>query len=281
MVAFDAWTRGGQRDLDSSANVRHVEIGAALIARDAYPQLSPADVLSRFDALARELDRHRLDQAPAEVAARAIGDHVHRVHGFRGNAEDYGDPRNSYLNDVLERRLGIPITLSIVTMAVARRVGVQVRGVSFPGHFLVRYERAHGGPLIADPFHGGRVLGADDLARLLRQSAGPSSRLQVRHLEPASTRAIMVRMLQNLKAAHLARGEGAKALLASTRIATLIPREPSAIRDRGLLQAQLGAPAGARADLLRYLELAPRAADAPKIRQVVAQLETRRDSVPN
>ncbi len=281
MVAFDEWTGGGQRDLDATGNVRHVEVGAALIARDAYPRLSPAEVLARLDALARDLDPLRLDRAPAEDAARAIGDHLHRVHGFRGNVDDYGDPRNSYLNDVLERRLGIPITLSIVTMAVARRVGVQARGVSFPGHFLVRFERAYGGPVVVDPFHGGRVHDHDALVRLLRQSAGASARLQLRHLEPASTRAIMVRVLQNLKAAHLARGEGAKALVAAARIASLVPREPWAIRDRGLLQAQLGAPVGARADLLRYLELAPRAADAPRIRQMVAQLDTRRDSAPN
>lgn len=281
MIGFDEWARGGPRELDGSVVGPYLEIGAALVARDAYPDVSVPGLLARLDAIARPLDRLALHRAPVETAARALAQHLYEVHGFRGNEAEYGDPRNSYLNEVLDRRLGIPITLAIVLMGVARRLSVPARGVSFPGHFLVRFERANGGPLIVDPFHGGRALSVEELTRLLRRASGPSTRLQLKHIEPASTRAIMVRVLSNLRAAHTARGDLPNALVAATRIVSLAPGEAWAIRDRGVLQAKLGAPASARADLLRYLELAPDANDAKAIRKMVDELSAKRVSAPN
>jgi regulator of sirC expression with transglutaminase-like and TPR domain len=268
---FDTWMRGSELDVTGSGPA--LEIGAALIARDAHPDLDVAAVLARLDALAAPLVPHNLHVRSTEEAVRAIVSHVYDAHGFAGNTDDYNDPRNSYLDDVLTRRRGLPITLAIVLLGVARRAGVAARGVSFPGHFLVRFDRRAGGPLIVDPFRGGRTLSVEELTQLLRRSI-PQARLQLRHLEPASTRAILTRVLVNLKNAHSARGDLRSALVAAMRISALVPREAWAIRDRGILQAQLGAPDGARADLLRYLELSPSADDADKIRQLLTRLPT-------
>lgn len=272
-IQFDSWMRGS--DLDMSGSGPALEVGAALIARDAHPDLDLREVLSRIDTLAEPLTSRDLHVRPPEEAVQTIVRHLYEVHGFAGNTDDYGDPRNSYLDDVLERRRGIPITLAIVLLGVARRAGVPARGVSFPGHFLVRFERPSGGPLMIDPFRRGRTLGVEELTQLLRRSV-PQARLQLRHLEPASTRAILTRVLVNLKNAHSARGDFASALVAAMRITTLVPREPWAIRDRGVLQAQLGAPAAARADLIRYLELAPSAEDGERIRELLARLPSDR-----
>ncbi len=272
-VQFDTWMRASELDVTGSGPA--LEIGAALIARDAHPDLDVAAVLAQLDALAAPLQAHNLHVQSTEDAVRAIVAHLYEVTGFAGNTTDYGDPRNSYLDDVLSRRRGIPITLAIVVLGVARRLGVPARGVSFPGHFLVRFDRRAGGPLIVDPFRAGRTLSVEELTQLLRRSV-PQARLQLRHLEPASTRAILTRVLVNLKNAHTARGDLPSALLAATRITALVPREAWALRDRGMLQAQLGAPDGARADLARYLELSPNADDTAKIRELLARLPNAR-----
>jgi len=281
VLSFDDWARDGSKELDRFGGSPWLEIGALLVARDAHPELDVRSLLGQLDALAEPLAGRALHRASVEDAAEAIAHHLFGVHGFRGNEAEYGDPHNSHLNDVLERKLGIPITLAIVLMGVARRVGVTARGVSFPGHFLVRYERTHGGPLIVDPFDRGRALTMDELERRLRratESRTPAPegeyepRLQMRHLEPATLRAIVVRVLTNLKAAYLAKGDPARALVAATRIVTLAPGDPVALRDRGLLQARLGAPAGARADLAQYLEMSPKANDAARIEQMLEHL---------
>jgi regulator of sirC expression with transglutaminase-like and TPR domain len=271
-IGFDEWFRTGTRELDRAAGGPTLEIGAALVARDAHPDLDVRSVLSSLDELAAPLLARRLHLEPTEVAAAAIAHHLYGVHGFRGNEDDYSDPRNSYIDDVLQRRLGIPITLAVVLVSVARRASVSAHGISFPGHFLVRFERPHGGPLVVDPFHGGRAMNSAELTRLLQHTGGPKASLQLKHLEAATTRATLVRVLTNLKNALMGRGDLPRALVAATRIATLMPGEPWPVRDRGMLQAQLGAHAGARDDLLRYLELAPSAADAARIRELLSRL---------
>lgn len=277
VLSFDDWARDGTRELDRLGGSPWLEIGAALVARDDHPDLDVRGVLGLLDALAEPLVERGLHRAPVDDAVAAIAEHLYGVMGFRGNEADYGDPHNSHLNDVLERRTGIPITLAIVLMGVSRRVGVPARGVSFPGHFLVRFDRTHGGPLIVDPFDRGRSLTMTELEQRLRRAtpgtdAQSEVRLQMRHLEPATLRAILVRVLGNLKSAHLAKGSPARALVAATRIVTLLPRDAVALRDRGLLQARLGAPAGARADLEQYLALSPKANDVGQIEQLLARL---------
>jgi regulator of sirC expression with transglutaminase-like and TPR domain len=260
-----------------------VALGAALVARDVYPDLDVQAVLDDLDRLAAPLFPARLEQHPAEEQARALNEHIYGTMGFQGNESDYYDPKNSLLSDVLLRKMGIPLTLAIVYCEVARRVGVPARGVGFPGHFIVRIERVGRGgasPLVIDPFFGGRVLQEAELKARLGRILGPNGSADVdSHLAPATPRAILVRMLTNLKAIYLTRGEKARAHLAVDRIASLLPNAAGPLFERGRLAAQLGARESARSDLTRALTLHPDDADERAIRAELAQLGGERASL--
>jgi regulator of sirC expression with transglutaminase-like and TPR domain len=252
-----------------------VAVGAALIAKDVYGSLDVAAMIRKLDLLAAPLVPLALAHQPAEVQAAKLGAHLFGTLGFRGNEKEYYDPRNSLLPDVLERRLGIPISLAVVYCEVARRAGVPAYGVGFPGHFLVRIERAGRGgedALIVDPFYGGRVLDEGALKRMLERALGGDQAVKPEHLKAASSRAILVRMLTNLKALYLQRGDNARAHLALDRVVTLAPNAAGALRERGLVAAKLGANEAARADLARVLELEPHASDAASIRAQLLKL---------
>jgi regulator of sirC expression with transglutaminase-like and TPR domain len=249
-----------------------VAMGAALLARDVYPNVEVDRLVGTFDELAAPLVALGLVGKPAQEQAAELARHLYDVVGFKGNESEYYDPRNSLLPDVLTRKLGIPITLALVYTEVARRCGVPARGVSFPGHFLVRLDGEEG-PLFIDPFFGGRILDRDALLRLLRRSTGPNQELKDEHLQPASARTILMRMLINLKWIYTTRGDIARAHLTLDRIVSLTPDAPAALRERGLLAARLGAVEAARADLSRLLELQPDAADANVIRARLAELK--------
>ncbi len=265
MVAFDEY---------ASEPVLDLERGMILLAQDQSPALREADLRAELDALADCAPD--LMRFPAAKAAVVLGEYLHGECSFQGNRDDYGDPRNSYLNEVLARRTGLPITLSLVWMLVGGRLGLPVQGVGFPGHFLVRVERENlGGPLVLDPFNEGRVLSMVDLEALLHEFASAETKLTMAHLEPASARAILIRVLQNLKSAHLAKGDPSRALIVASRTLALVPHEAWALRDRGMLQAQIGSLIGAAADLTRYLEMAPKASDAGTVKKLLAQLQTK------
>jgi regulator of sirC expression with transglutaminase-like and TPR domain len=254
-----------------------VAAGAALIARDTYASLDVERLLARFDALAAPLASRDLASLPPEAQAEALSQHLSETLGFRGNEADYYDPRNSLLPDVLERKLGIPITLALVYGEVARRVGVRARGVSFPGHFLVRVDARErdDAPVVVDPFFGGRRLDEGGLKRLLARSAPSQTLVPSEHLAVASARTMLVRMLINLKWIHATRGDFARALLALDRIISLQPDSVPALRERGMLAARLGSVEAARADLSRLLELVPQAPDASSIRQRLEELRAK------
>jgi regulator of sirC expression with transglutaminase-like and TPR domain len=254
-----------------------VAVGAALIARDAYGTLDVDRVIARLDDLASPLMARNLGALPVAAQADAVSAHIYEHLGFRGNEQDYYDPKNSLLPDVLDRRLGIPITLALVYCEVARRAGVRARGVSFPGHFLVRVDppARDGMPVAVDPFFGGRKLDEARLQTLLKRAA-PTQKISLEeHLAPASARTMLVRMLINLKWIYATRGDFARALLALDRIISLNPDSVPALRERGLLAARLGAVEAARADLSRLLELVPQAPDAGSIRQRLEELRTK------
>jgi regulator of sirC expression with transglutaminase-like and TPR domain len=239
-----------------------VALGAALIARDVYPDLDVGALVGQLDGLAAPLFPGRLEALPAEEQAAALAGHLFAAPpgaGFRGNEAEYYDPKNSLLSDVLERRLGIPLTLAIVYCEVARRVGVPAHGVGFPGHFLVRIERpgAPASPLIVDPFFGGRSVEAPELRSRLERVRGEGTTDVEPHLRTASPRSILVRMLTNLKAIYLTRNERARAHLAVDRIVSLLPNAAGPLVERGLLAVQLGAREAARNDLTRALALSP------------------------
>jgi len=242
---------------------------ALLIAAEVYPALDLAHYLRALDDLA----------AAAEPTLRGAGADTDRLRRlvhflavesrFRGNQDDYYDRRNSFLNEVLDRRVGIPITLALVYMEVARRLDLPLVGVGFPGHFLAK----HPGPpeIVIDPFFG-KILGPRDCEQRLRAVLGEDARLDPAHLRAATPREILVRLLRNLKQIHLQARELEAALACSERILLVVPELPQELRDRGLLYAQLECFAAARADLERFLALAPNDPSAAAVRQRLIDL---------
>jgi regulator of sirC expression with transglutaminase-like and TPR domain len=257
-----------------------VALGAALIARDVYDDLDVRALLARFDELAAPLVRLGLGRMNPRAQALEMAHYVYERQGFAGNETDYYDPKNSLLPDVLERRLGIPITLALVYCEIGRRVGVRARGISFPGHFLVRIDSLtappSNTPVVVDPFFSGRMLDERSLNSLFRRVAGPGQKLRPEHLLPAPPRVVLSRMLTNLKTVYLARGETCRALLALDRLITLNPEQAPFLRERGLLAARLGSIEVARDDLSRFLELDPKAREASEVRTELEGLSASR-----
>ena len=254
-----------------------VTMGAALIARDAYARLDLQRLNARFDEMAEPLIVCGAASLPPGEQVRLVSGHLYDELGFRGNEHDYYDPKNSLLPDVLDRRLGIPITLALVYCEVSRRAGVRARGVSFPGHFLVRVDAAEHDeePIAVDPFFGGRRLDEPGLQKLLERASPTQKLVMAEHLAPATARTMLVRMLINLKWIYATRGDFARALLALDRIISLTPDSVPALRERGLLAARLGAVEAARADLSRLLELVPTAPDAGSIRKQLEEMNAK------
>ncbi len=227
---------------------------ALALAERFDERLDVAAALRTLDELAEGL---RLEGAP-EAVARGLRAHLHSRHGFDGERKDYYAPQNGNLAHVLRVRRGLPLTLSLVYVAVGRRAGFEVEHIGFPGHFLVR----HGGPggVLQDPFHGGRVLGDTDLANLAARYLGHSGRLEAEHLLPIGRPALAVRVLANFRNAYARLHDHARAMLACDALVELT-RAPEARRDRGLHALALGALAAAEADLEAYLEERPMADD--------------------
>ncbi len=249
--------------------------GALLIAKDEYPMLDLREQAARIDVLAEPLRVRAVGRLPLGDQVAALAEHLFERCGFRGNEADYYDPRNSFLNDVLDRGLGIPISLAIVYVEVAARAGVYARGVAFPGHFLVRVQAGSSGePLIVDPFNGGAVLDGGALESLLARGGGGRA-LDAALLEPTPVRRILVRTLMNLRSIYAARGDYSRLLVVLDRIVDLLPDATRELRDRGLLSARLGAPGAAVDDLKHYVQRAPQAGDVAEVRRIIDQLERR------
>jgi len=194
--------------------------------------------------------------------------------GFSGNVEHYDDPRNSYLDDVLDRKLGIPLSLSILTIEVARRAGIAAEGVGLPGHFIVRVDERER-TLLLDPFHGGHIVTVEDCRELVVRTTGRASLFRKDSLDVATPRAMLTRLLLNLKRIHLAQGDYIRALSVVERLLVIAPGDAKEIRDRGLLLAHLGQSAAAIQDLESYLALAPGAPDAESVRGRLAWIRKR------
>jgi regulator of sirC expression with transglutaminase-like and TPR domain len=193
--------------------------------------------------------------------------------GLRGNAENYYDPRNSLLNEVLGRGLGIPITLALVYMEVGRRVDVPLHGVGFPGHFLLRH--ADDGRLLFDPFDDGRPLSEGDCRSMLERLSGGTLPFEARLLKAASPRQILVRMLNNLWRIYLHRGDFLRTLAALDRVLLLDADDVGARRDRGLLSLRWGDPTRGIEDLEHYLLLEPEAPDQASVESLIGQARLR------
>jgi len=236
-----------------------------LIAAEEYPDLDVDAYLGRLDDLAGAI-RPRLsgDEGPAAVLA-TINGHLYRELGFRGNNDEYQDPRNSFLNQVLDRRTGIPITLAIVYMEVARRLGHRLVGVNMPLHFMLAYE-TETEPLVVDAFDGGRIMTAAGIQERLSAIVGREVELRPEHFGRAAPRMIVRRVLNNLRGIYLASRDYPRALAVVDRMALVLPTN-DLLRDRGLVLYRLRRHDEAEAALRQYLELAPGAPDRAAVEQ--------------
>jgi regulator of sirC expression with transglutaminase-like and TPR domain len=247
---------------------------ALLIAREEYPDLEVGRYLGVLDEMAGTV-RGRLRGGEGFGSLIA---HLNRLLfddlGFRGNREEYFDPRNSFLNDVLDRRVGIPISLSAVYLEVGRRIGCPLAGVSFPGHFLVRYMgRDAPSEVLIDPFNRGRILTAEDCPGLLRTLYDGRIEFRPEFLKRARKRDILERMLNNLKAIYRGHADFHRALRVQHLLLCVRPERPEELRDRALLYYSVACFEQAARDLQAYLDAAPDAADAGEVRKRRALLE--------
>jgi regulator of sirC expression with transglutaminase-like and TPR domain len=245
---------------------------ALIIARTEYPNLDVDAYCARIEDLARRVKRQVSELGDPSKSIAALNRVLFEEEGFRGNAEDYYDPRNSFLNDVLDRKLGIPITLAVVYMEVARRVGFPLVGVGMPGHFLLKHYDVEGPEIVIDPFNRGSILTASDCQRFLDQIYGGQLQLQPEFLMAVSRRQVLVRMLNNLKSIYLSSRNFRKALPIVDLILAIYPRSPEDVKQRAMLRWSLGQNRGALTDLDDYLKMSPDASDADEIRQTAATL---------
>jgi regulator of sirC expression with transglutaminase-like and TPR domain len=253
-----------------------------LIAQDAYPNLDLEHYLAEIERLAWQLGSRVPQSGGVEERVVALNQFLYEELGFRGNAEDYYDPRNSYLNDVIERRSGIPITLSVLYMELGRRIGLALEGVSFPGHFLVRL-RMRGGVLILDAFAGGAPQSEQELRQRLQRvipegAVGevPVAELPLdQFLEPATNRQILSRLLRNLKAIYRETDKPELLLDVLNRMLLVSPEASAELRDRGLLYQRLECFRAALTDLTRYTEREPDAPDLDEVRARLMELTAR------
>ncbi len=251
-----------------------IDLGEAalLIAEDARPGLDIPRYLRRLDEIAAPLQERVRDETPLWDIVQALNGHLFGELGFRGNAENYYDPRNSYLDEVLDRRLGIPISLSAVYIEVARRIGLTVVGVGLPGHFVVEARRDTSS-LLLDPFHGGEPLTPEDCERLVESVYGGSVAFSEEQLRPLRKRQILTRMLNNLKRAYFTRDEPHRAWPVVEKMLYLNPDSALDRRDRGLLAYRMNRFTEARSDLRFYLDRCPDAPDRVAIKASLAAVE--------
>jgi regulator of sirC expression with transglutaminase-like and TPR domain len=203
----------------------HVDLAQAalMIAESEYPHLDIPAYMSTLDRVAARV-RRALNATPEEPPLAVVLRVLYGDLGFRGNSDDYYDPRNSFLNEVLDRRTGIPITLGVVLIEVCRRVGVEARGVSYPGHFLVRSPTPDGGAVFIDPFEGVR-LDEDDLQAIYQRATGEEGPVDPRRLEPATRKQILLRMLNNLRCVYETRADNKRLQDVLLRMAVLAPSD--------------------------------------------------------
>ena len=253
-----------------------IDLGRAAltIALTDYPRLDIAAYLARLDRLAVEVTDRGDAGGKAHRSIAALNYVLFHQHGFGGNRDNYYDPKNSFLNEVLERKTGIPITLSVLYMEVAQRVGLALDGIGFPGHFLVKHPQ-DGVDIIIDPFHQGEIRSREDLARMLGGLYGGSVELRDEYLKPAGKKDILKRMLGNLKGIYAKTNDLVKLLSVLDQAVILEPGAVDQIRDRARVCLRLEWFAQARSDFETYLQLAPEAKDAAVVREQLVDLAKR------
>ncbi|MDE0043394.1 MAG: transglutaminase-like domain-containing protein [Candidatus Poribacteria bacterium] len=246
-------------------------LGALLIAKDTYPELDTVAYVELLDRMASEV-KERIDgtDEPSRQIAH-LNHYLFEEKAFGGDQEDYYNPRNSYLNDVLERKLGIPITLSVVYIETSKRIGLPIVGVGFPGHFIVKHKGKHLETYI-DPFHGGRILTDDALHEQLETVFQQPTPLQPEFLRQVSNKEILARILRNLKQIYLKKQAYARAISASERITWLLPDFAQEHQDLGYLYYKTHAYGKSLKSFQEYLRISGDAPDREDIEENIGLL---------
>ena len=244
--------------------------GALLIASTDDPNVDIEGVCANLDRMADAARARTPEDAGPLESLNAITDLLFGVIGFTGNRDDYYDPNNSYLNQVLERRQGIPITLSLLCIEVGRRAGVPVLGIGMPGHFLVRHRDEEN--YFVDAFNGGLLMSRDECGAVMREAAGDSARLEAHHLDPVTPREILARILRNLKAIYWDREDFDRCINTIGALMAVLPDRPQEQRDRGVVHLKAGNHQQSADDFAAYIEAAPDADDIETVRNALSRL---------
>jgi len=240
--------------------------GAALaLARIEYPDLDPGLYQQRLASLAAKVKRSLRPTTSTPEVLATLNRVLFQEEGLRGNRDDYYDPRNSFLNDVLDRKLGIPISLSVVYMEVARRIGFPLAGTAMPGHFLLKHYDVLSGEIIIDPFNRGLLLTLGDCHTRLKEIYRDQLEFKPEFLSPVTRREILTRMLNNLRQIYFSQRNFRKGLMTLDLLLAIPPRSPEMLRERALVRLNLDQYVGAAQDLANYLKACP---DAPDVEDV-------------
>lgn len=262
---FDRIVGGPDEEIDLAR-------AALLIAATEYPGLIVERELLRIDAIAEGVAPRMDDDAPL-YQLNTLSEYLFDELKFAGNHTNYHDPRNSFLNDVIERRIGIPITLSLLYIEVGKRLGAPLLGIGMPGHFIVRHRDES--DVFVDPFHGGILLSEDECAERLKQVTQGSLAWDREYLEPVSSRAFIARMLRNLKVVYLQRRNYERVLATIDRVIALQPGAAVEFRDRGVVNYRLGNYEDALEDLGAYVASGEGVSDGATVRRLMDQIQDR------
>lgn len=267
LQAFAALVHGGIED-------ERIDLlqAALTFARIEYPQLDPAPYLRQIEIFAHRVTGKIDDPGDPAQCIAALNHVLFDEEMFRGNTADYYNPRNSFINDVLDRRLGIPITLALLYMEVARRAGFQLFGVGMPGHFLLKHYDIDGRSFFIDAFERGSVLSEDDCKRKIESIHEGQITLRPEFLLIVTRRQMLTRMLNNLRAIYFSRRDFRRALHVVDLILVIYPRSPEDVKQRAALRYNLNDYRGALNDFEEYVKMAPDASDAEEIRQTALGL---------
>ena len=261
---FDSIVRSSDEEIDLART-------ALLIAATEYPRLNIERELYRIGLLADGIAHQIYDDPSPIYHLNTLSDYLFDELGFRGNYDDYYDPKNSFLNDVLERRLGIPITLSLLYIEVGRSLGIPLQGVGMPGHFLVRHAEVE--DMFADPYQNGILLTAAECETKFTQLTHKRLAWDESYLDPISSREFVARMLRNLKSIYLQRRDYERVLSTIDRLLSIQPDAPDELRDRGVVNYRLGNHEEALEDLKTYVTNAGSPGDAGTVYRLIDQIQ--------
>jgi len=246
-----------------------LEKAALYIAQEEYPQLEVDHYLNAIDKMAAEIQTRLPEESYPLRIVQTINQYLYKDLGFSGNSENYYDPRNSFLNDVIDRRTGIPISLALLYLAIAKRINFPMVGIGMPGHFLIRPAVNDEMNIFVDAFNAGEILFPQDCQDRLEQLAGQPVEMRPKFLEAVTSQQFLARMLTNLKGVYLNQGKIEKCLTMIERILILFPDAPYELRDRGIIYFQTNRWIEARQDLESYLDSVPMANDRDVIEQLL------------